>query len=161
MAHRLVVLEWLYKADQDFGFAQTSLASKELTYFDQICFFFHQAAEKYLKAYIVKFDLKFAKLHDLVKLLEICSTHDPSLKFLDESCAYLTPFYFETRYADEIFAVLSREQSEIAHQYAKGIQTTIRQKLGIEGEITLEEIKKEDEQVDKVLKNPKTPLTKL
>lgn len=155
MAHRLVVLEWLYKADQDFGFAQTSLSSKDLNYFDQICFFFHQAAEKYLKAYIVKFDLKFAKLHDLVKLLEICSTHDSSLKSLTESCSYLTPFYFETRYADEIFTVLTREQAEKAHQHAREIQTAIRQKLGIGREITLEEIKKEDEQIDKTLKDQK------
>ncbi len=51
MAHKLVVLEWLFKADQDFGFAKTIL-SYPREYYDQICFHFQQAAEKYLKAYI-------------------------------------------------------------------------------------------------------------
>lgn len=37
MAHKLVVLEWLYKADQDFDFAKTPLKETR-NYFDQICF---------------------------------------------------------------------------------------------------------------------------
>lgn len=98
MAHRLVVLEWLYKADQDFGFAQTNLTDRALSYYDQICFYFQQAAEKYFKAYIVKFDMKFRKLHDLVKLLDICIVRDKDLMMLREDCQFLTPFYFETRY---------------------------------------------------------------
>ena len=34
MVHKLVVLEWLYKADQDFFFAKHSLDDKSSSYYD-------------------------------------------------------------------------------------------------------------------------------
>jgi hypothetical protein len=37
-----------------------------------------QAAEKYLKSYIVAFNLEFRKIHDLIALLKICSAKDDS-----------------------------------------------------------------------------------
>lgn len=150
MAHKLVVLEWLYKADQDFGFAKLSLEST--VYYDQICLFFYQAGEKYLKAYIVKFDLKFKKLHDLVKLLQICSQHDKTLDILEEDCRFLTPFYFETRYADSVFAICTKDQAEEACQHVEKIRILIKEKLGVQKEITIEDLKKENEKVDKILK---------
>lgn len=153
MVHKLVVLEWLYRADQDFNFAKHSLIEQNLSYFDQICFFFHQAAEKYIKAYIVKFDLKFQKLHDLVKLLQICQDHDAELEVLKESAAFLTPFYTETRYTDEVFAIATKEQAEEACRHAEKIQQLIRKKLSMEREIAIEEINKENELVDKELNN--------
>lgn len=151
MAHKLVVLEWMYKADQDFGFAKSTL-SYPRKYFDQICFFFQQTAEKYLKAYIVKFDLKFAKMHDLVKLLSICATHDNSLGILEEDCQFLNSFYLETRYTDLIFAKHTKEQAEEALFRAEKIQRVIREKLAINNEITLEDIQKENKKVDEELK---------
>lgn len=150
MVHRLVVLEWLYKADQDFGFAKYSLDTTN--YYDQICFFFQQAAEKYLKAYIVKFNLNFKKLHDLLKLLEICTRHDSTLANLEENCRFLTPFYFESRYADNIFAICSKNQAENAFAHAEKVQSIIRRKLGIKEEITADEIKRENKKIDIILK---------
>lgn len=150
MAHKLVVLEWLYKADEDFGFAKTSLGQTD--YFDQICFHFQQATEKYLKAYIVKFDLKFEKIHDLVKLLAICATHNLTLKVLKEDCRFLTPFYFEIRYADQIFITCTKKQAREAYQRAKRVRDLIKEKIGIRKEITLEDLKKEHRSVDKILK---------
>jgi HEPN domain-containing protein len=49
MVHKLVILRWLYKADQDFGFARSSLLDRGVTFYDQICFHFQQAAENILK----------------------------------------------------------------------------------------------------------------
>lgn len=58
-----VVKEWLKKADDDFEFACSVI--EHTTYYGQLCFNFHQAAEKYLKAFIVGMDLPFHKIHDL------------------------------------------------------------------------------------------------
>lgn len=154
MAHRLVVLEWLYKADQDFGFAEKSLEREDLPYFDQIGFFLHQAVEKYLKAYIVKFDLKFEKQHDLERLLETVIEHDRGLAELREACRLLTPFYFETRYPGAGL-VLTREKVEEAINQVRKIQAVIRGKLGIEGEVTKEDLEKENKVVDEILKDSK------
>lgn len=150
MTHKLVVLEWLYKADEDFGFAKTSL--EQTKYFDQVCLHFHQAAEKYLKAYIVKFDLKFEKLHDLVKLLTICAAHDPSFRILEEDCRFLTPFYFEIRYADEVFITCKKEQAEEAYRRTKEIRGLIKEKIGIQKEITFKDLEKENKKIDRILK---------
>lgn len=71
MAESEFVKKWLQKADEDFEYAVSSLR-EELNFFPQICWHFQQAAEKYLKAYIVAFDLEFKKIHDLTALLKIC-----------------------------------------------------------------------------------------
>ncbi len=153
MAHKLVVMEWLYKADQDFGFAKHGLFSFPKGYYDQFCFFFQQAAEKYLKAYIVKYDLAFGKMHDLVKLLTICAKYNGSLTILEDDCKYLNAFYVETRYADEVFAIHTKDQAEQACVHAEKIQKYIRKEMGVTKEIEMEDLKRENEIVDKILKH--------
>ena len=54
-----VINEWLKKADEDFGFAVSVI--EDSTFYAQICFHFHQAAEKYLKSFIISRDLEFQK----------------------------------------------------------------------------------------------------
>lgn len=67
MVDSTIVEEWLQKADDDFQYAKASL-DEGLKFYSQICFHIHQAAEKYLKAYIVANDLTFRKIHNLVTL---------------------------------------------------------------------------------------------
>ena len=56
MAESQLVDEWLKKAEEDYAFAASVL--EDSTFYAQICFHFHQAAEKYLKAFIVARDLE-------------------------------------------------------------------------------------------------------
>jgi len=76
--------EWVEKAEEDFGFAASSLELEG--YFAQICFHFQQAVEKYLKAFIV------------ANGLEICKQKEPKIAEIEEACRYLNPFYIDTRY---------------------------------------------------------------
>ena len=96
MAKPQVIREWLNKADEDFDFAYSVL--EDSTFYAQICFHFHQAAEKYLKAYIIGNDLAFQKIHDLQVLLKICKSNNKSLNLLDDDCKLLNRFYIDTRY---------------------------------------------------------------
>ncbi|PKL46484.1 MAG: hypothetical protein CVV39_07145 [Planctomycetes bacterium HGW-Planctomycetes-1] len=73
-----IAKEWLQKAQEDYGFASASLEDTE--YFAQICFHFQQAAEKYLKAFIVANKLEFRAVHNLLELLDICKKQYPVLK---------------------------------------------------------------------------------
>jgi len=66
-----IVKEWIEKADEDFEFALVNFR-EEKPFFAQICFHFQQAAEKYLKAYIISRDLEFRMIHELPMLLKIC-----------------------------------------------------------------------------------------
>jgi HEPN domain-containing protein len=49
MADPRVIDEWIKKADEDYEFAVSII--EESSFYAQICFHFHQAAEKYLKSY--------------------------------------------------------------------------------------------------------------
>jgi HEPN domain-containing protein len=97
MVEAAIIREWIAKADEDFDFALVNLEEGK-PFAAQICFHFHQSAEKYLKAYIVANDLGFIKSHDLPALLKICVTKEPSLTQLSPDCEFLNTFYIETRY---------------------------------------------------------------
>jgi HEPN domain-containing protein len=114
MADPLIIKEWLDKADSDVQFAKANLRDTD-GFYDQICFHFQQAAEKYLKAYIICFGLSFSKVHDLTHLLRTCSAHDPALACLHESCILLNSAYIETRYPVHWPTNYTKESAEEAH----------------------------------------------
>ena len=87
MADHQIIQEWLNKADDDFNFADANLKENS-TFYAQICFHFHQAAEKYLKTFIIAYDLEFEKTHNLVGLLKICSKKEPSILSILEECTH-------------------------------------------------------------------------
>ena len=62
MADISIVNEWLKKADENFAFAESSLRGGS-EFYAQICFHFQQAAEKYLKAFIIFRQLPFNREH--------------------------------------------------------------------------------------------------
>lgn len=91
-----IAREWIEKADEDFGFALSGIEHTD--YFAQICFHFQQAAEKYLKAFILANEQEFRPIHNLIELVETCKTIDPDFEKIKEDCIYLNPFYIDTRY---------------------------------------------------------------
>lgn len=88
--------EWIRKADEDFGFASAGLEHTD--FFAQICFHFQQAAEKYLKAFIIARHLPFRSVHSLMELLELCKEQAVEFAQLTEACRFLNPFYIDARY---------------------------------------------------------------
>ena len=87
-----IIEEWVGKGDDDFEFARINLEEKK-PFHAQICFHFQQAAEKYLKAFIIQNDLEFRKTHDLPLLLKQCASKDSTFKNYAEDCEYLNTFY--------------------------------------------------------------------
>lgn len=122
-----VVKEWIDKADEDFGFASSVLP--ETTYYAHVCFHFHQAVEKYLKAFIVAHDLEFKKAHDLIALLKICGKKEPTLNHLVEECKFLNRFYIDTRYPVHWPTHYTFELAKKAEESARHIREIIRQLL--------------------------------
>jgi len=117
--------EWIEKAEEDFEFANSSLEFEN--YFAQICFHFQQAAEKYLKAFIVANKLEFRPIHNLLELLEICKEKEPGISDIEEDCRYLNPFYIDTRYPvhwpshyDKETAIKARDSVEQIRKWIKG-----------------------------------------
>lgn len=125
MQHKEIVKEWIEKADEDLGFASSSLENGK--YFSQICFHFQQAAEKYLKSFIVANDLEFRPVHNLLELLEICRKKDPKIGDIEEACLYLNPFYIDTRYPvhwpshyDKETAIKAKDCAEEVRKWING-----------------------------------------
>ncbi|MCD5390634.1 HEPN domain-containing protein [candidate division NPL-UPA2 bacterium] len=117
MQNEEVVKEWIEKAEQDFGFASTIIEHTD--YFAQICFHFQQAAERYLKAFIIANGLEFRPVHNLLELLGICKQKEPGIEEIEEACRYLNAFYIDTRYPvhwptqyDRETAVKARDSTE-------------------------------------------------
>jgi HEPN domain-containing protein len=125
MAKVELVIEWIKKADEDFGYASLSL-EEEFEYFPQICWHFQQAAEKILKAYVVAFDLEFRKIHDLVALLKICEGKDSTFSSIFEECKYLQKFYVETRYPVVWETKYKREDALKAEESAQKIMALVK-----------------------------------
>jgi HEPN domain-containing protein len=99
------------------------------TFFAQICFHLQQSAEKYLKAYIVAYELEFRKIHELPLLLKICMSSEPAFALLREDCEYLTTYYVETRYPVHWPTRFSREDTGRAIQAASRIRDFVITKL--------------------------------
>jgi HEPN domain-containing protein len=123
-----IVREWLEKAQEDYGFACAGL--EDTDYFAQICFHFQQAAEKYLKAFIVANNLEFRAVHNLLELLDICRQKDPCVEELRESCLFLNPFYIDTRYPVHWPAHYDKNAALKAKQMTETIRNWVINSIG-------------------------------
>ena len=94
MVDKKIIQEWLDKADDDFGFAKTNLDDKNAGYFEFVCFHLQQAAEKYLKAFIIAKGLKLEKIHNLIALRKTCAKINPKFEEIRQECVFLNDFYW-------------------------------------------------------------------
>jgi HEPN domain-containing protein len=129
MAEPRVVGEWVKKAEEDYQFAASVL--EDSTFYAQICFHFHQAAEKYLKAFIVAWDLEFQKIHDLLVSLKICSDLEPGFGRILDDCKFLNRFYLDTRYPVHWPTNYSKEEAKKAKNASEQVRKAIRSALTV------------------------------
>jgi len=127
MVDSQVIREWLKKADEDFEFAVSVL--EDSTFYAQICFHFHQAAEKYLKAFIVARDLEFKKIHDLPVLLKSCVVKEPGLQILLDDCKRLNRFYIDSRYPVHWPTEYTKEEALKARTATEHIRDVVKSAL--------------------------------
>ncbi|TVR71867.1 MAG: HEPN domain-containing protein [Sphaerobacteraceae bacterium] len=90
--------EWLVAANNDLLAVSRLLQDPPLTAL--AAFHCQQAVEKALKGYLMWHDTPFRKTHNLLELVEQCSTHDGSFIELKEIAESLTPYATEARYPD-------------------------------------------------------------
>lgn len=114
--------EWFASAISDYKYAEVGL--KENKPFPQITFLCQQAAEKYLKGFLILNHINPSRIHDLPKLLDGCVKIRPELEKLRDSCELLTGFYIESRYPPDIPDYTLKEIMN-AFENAKLIKETI------------------------------------
>jgi HEPN domain-containing protein len=106
------VQEWMRKAEGDLRAAEHLMAVEEQDYFTA-AFHAQQAAEKFLKAFLVRHQIPFGKTHDIQELVGLAGTLDASLKQDLASAAELTPFGVEFRYPGEQVADFAAAQHAV------------------------------------------------
>ena len=124
--------EWIEKAEEDFGFASINLKDSANRYHAQVCYHFQQAAEKYLKAFVVGYNLEFKKVHDLTELLRICTEKEPSFSSLRPDCEFLTDYYIDTRYPVAWPAKIDLEEANRAKKCTENIRNFVKRVLDLE-----------------------------
>lgn len=95
------VKEWIKKAENDFEGALALSRRRKHPLPDLVCFHCQQAAEKYLKAYLIFNEAAFPKTHDLILLLELCMQFDNTLEIHRELFEILNPYSVQFRYPGE------------------------------------------------------------
>jgi HEPN domain-containing protein len=105
-ALRQLVLQWLEKAAADFDAAE-QLCAQGGRLREIIAFHCQQAAEKYLKALLVRHQIEFPKTHDIAKLLDRLATVNASIAESLRDTDVLTPFGVDVRYPSEAPEVLA------------------------------------------------------
>lgn len=93
------IKEWIYEANNDLGLAEFVI-DNDGTYYDLVCFHCQQAAEKFLKAYIIYLNLYYKKIHDLKYLLNVIKRKREIPKHLFNKAEMLQEYTIDSRYPD-------------------------------------------------------------
>lgn len=90
---------WFEKAEHDLLAIRNNLAGDRVPW-DVVAFHAQQAAEKYLKGFLVARGTVVPRIHDLVALLGECCKHDVTLDTFKADSERLTRLGFASRYPD-------------------------------------------------------------
>jgi HEPN domain-containing protein len=110
------VQQWLDKAHKDLQ-AATILFNSDLGDYDNVGFHAQQAAEKFIKALLVRYQIEFPKTHSITVLRHLVAQVDQTLAERLALADALTPYGVEFRYPGD-FAPLSHDQGAQVLQLA-------------------------------------------
>jgi HEPN domain-containing protein len=121
------VQQWLKTAESDLKAAKILLDAQVDDYFP-CAFHAQQAAEKFLKTYLVRHQVAFRKTHDIDELLNLTNPIDASLRAEIGSCVWLTPYGVEFRYPGE-YPVVEHKTAEKAYKESQGVKEAVMSRL--------------------------------
>ena len=120
--------EWVGKAEEDYEVAITLVRRRKRPTPNAVCFHSQQCAEKYLKAFLVRHQVAFPKIHDLRELRRLSVVVDPTIDLITDLLIRLAPYAVEFRYPGEDATV---EEAKDAVRAVKEIRRFVRSKLGL------------------------------
>jgi len=102
MGNSEFILPWIEKAESDIASAKFLAENMHPAPVEIIGFHCQQAAEKYLKAFLVYKDQEPPKTHDLIELIKLCKVFNENFTILNPKCEFLIPFAVQARYPGTI-----------------------------------------------------------
>ena len=121
------VQQWLDKARKDLA-ASEVLLKEEFEDYENVGFHSQQAAEKFVKAFLVRHQIEFPKSHDMALLRQLVARIDPRLAEKLAIADSLTPYGVEFRYPGDLPSV-SRTEGEKALRAAEQARELISRSL--------------------------------
>jgi HEPN domain-containing protein len=118
-----IVKQWIEKADHDLGTAQVTYLYLP-KYRDTIAFHCQQAAEKFLKGFLLFLDIPFSRQHSLNYLLGLLSQKIDISNELFDNASELEDFAVDIRYPDTSIE-LSDNEIQQAFKIAKLIRAFV------------------------------------
>ena len=119
--------QWLEKANGDYSTSNHLLSSGD-AYLEAAAFHAQQAAEKYLKALLVWYQIEFPKTHDLSLLISLASSRSPELVESLSAVQLLTPYGVEYRYPGD-YPDINKEDAHKAFETAGKVRAEIIRRL--------------------------------
>ena len=116
---------WIRKAESDL--ANAALCIERGIALDTACFHSQQAAEKYLKAYLTSADIRFPFIHDLDRLVELCTRHEDAFRSIRQLAVQLTPYAVALRYDDDFWPTI--DETRDAYSAATAIKRLVIERL--------------------------------
>ena len=121
---------WLDQAGEDFTSAKILVEKRR---YDAACFYFQQAAEKALKAFLYAQGEEQVFGHSITQLLKACVRYDPAFASFGEEVNGLDLFYISARYPnglpDSIPArVYNLAEAERAQAMAEKVIKKVKEK---------------------------------
>jgi HEPN domain-containing protein len=100
------VQQWLIKADEDM-LVVNKLTDGEFVANASVCFHLQQATEKYLKAFLIAYEVEFKRTHNIEYLLALCAELEPV--FLEIDPVNLSEFGVAIRYPGDHYEPSDKE----------------------------------------------------
>lgn len=117
---------WLFRAEEDIAVIDSLFNTDPIMYASTICFHSQQAVEKFLKAFLVYFNIDFPRTHDVDFLLMECRKID-STDF-DIDLGSLSDFGVNIRYPDD-FYIPDKDETVQYLDVAHKIQEIVKKKI--------------------------------
>ena len=119
--------DWVRKAESDFRTAE-HLCQGGPDFAEGVAFHSQQAAEKYLKAFLVWHQIEFPKTHDIEALLKLAGKAEKKIPEMLREAVILTPYGVDYRYPGE-YPEVKRSDAERALLLADRVRTEVRIRL--------------------------------
>jgi HEPN domain-containing protein len=119
--------EWIRKAESDFKTAGHLLQGGP-DFAEGAAFHSQQAAEKYLKAFLVWHQIEFQKTHDIEALLRLAEKVNDKLPEILREAVILTPYGVDYRYPGE-YPEVTIADAKRALRLADCVRAEVRSRL--------------------------------
>lgn len=113
MPDSMVLEEWIDRAEADYYDALSILRRRTHPSPASVCFHCQQAAEKYLKAFLLKARGKFQHTHKLEELNLQCVRADSSFLLIQEWLIPLTPYATKGRYPEDVITLVEAKEAVV------------------------------------------------